>query len=185
MYKATFPVILQHLDACGVKDGHRVSTSIVPALAVLLVARGCDRLIIPAPHAAERERAEAGIAKLPPERRNLVSLCDTDGTVLARVRDYVHPLQRQAQKWPEDAFVEFAEDFLYEVLVATSQRAGILSDSASVLREFVAIVDPTQFAGEARFRLAEICRMVCSYKPAVIDHGQYVIDAHRDTGASA
>jgi len=105
--------------------------------------------------------------------------------VLARVRDYLRPLEHQAQKWPEDAFVMFAEDFLYEVLLATRQGAGILSDSASTLRGFVAIVDPTQFTDEARFRLAEICRLVCSYEPAVIDHGQYIIDARRDTGASA
>jgi hypothetical protein len=157
----------------------------VPVLAVLLVARGSDRLIIPTPHATDRERAESGIARLPVERRNLVSLCDTDGEISARIRDYIEPLRRQARKWPEDAFVTFAGDFLYEVLVATRQRAGILSDSASVVRDFVPILDPTEFTGEARFRLAEICRMVCSYEPAVIDHGQYVIDARRDTGASA
>jgi hypothetical protein len=97
----------------------------------------------------------------------------------------MQPLRRQARKWPEDAFVTFAENFLYEVLLATRQRAGILSSSASTVRDFVAILDPTQFTGEARFRLAEICRMACNYEPAVIDHGQYVIDARRDTGASA
>ncbi len=185
MSTATFPVILQHLDACGVKDGRRVSTSIVPVLAVLLVTRGSDRVIIPAPHDKDRERAESGIAGLPPERRNFVSLCDTDGEVLARVRDYMEPLRRQARKWPEDAFVTCAEDFLYDVLVATRQRAGILSHSASTVRGFVPIVDPTQFTGEGRFRLAEICRMVCSYEPAVIDHGQFIVDARRDSGASA
>jgi hypothetical protein len=185
MSTATFPVVLQHLDACGVRDGRRVSSSIVPVLAVLLVARGADRLIIPTPHATDRERAESGIARLPVERRNLVSLCDTDGRILSRVRDYIEPLRRQARKWLEDAFVKFAEDFLYEVIIAIRQRAGILSDSASVVRDFVPILDPTECTGEARFRLAEICRMVCGYEPAVVDHGQYVIDARRDTGASA
>src|SRR5437870_4450186 len=98
MSTATFPVILQHLDACGVKDGRRVTTSIVPVLAVLLVARGSDRLVIPAPHARDRERAESGIARLPRERRGLVSLCDTDGKISARVHDYLEPLRFQARK---------------------------------------------------------------------------------------
>lgn len=180
-----FPVVLQHLDVCGVKDGRRVRTSVIPVLAVLLVARGSDRVIIPTPHAMERERAESGIAGLPVDRRHLVSLCDTNGDLLSRVRDYLDPLHRQARKWPEDAFVRFAEDFLYEVLVATQQRAGVLSNSASVVREFVPILDSTGFTGEARFRLAEVCRMVCGYEPFVIDHGEYLVDSRRDSGASA
>jgi hypothetical protein len=185
MSSATFPVILQHLDACGLKDGRRVATSIVPVLAVLLVARGSDHLIIPTPHPTDRERAEAGIARLPAERQSFVSMCDTDGELLARVRNYTELLRREARKWPEDAFVAFAEDFLYELLLATHQCAAILSSSASTVREFLPIVDPTQFTGEARFRLAEIYRLVCNYEPAVIDHGQYIIESRRDAGASA
>lgn len=180
-----FPVVLQHLDACGVKNGRPVRTSIIPVLAVLLTARGSDRVIIPTPHSRVRERAESGIAGLPVERRHLVTLCDTNGELLSRVRGYLEPLRRQVRKWPEDAFVGFAEDFLYEVVVATNQRAGILSDAASVVREFVPLLDPTEFSGEARFRLAEICRIVCGYEPFVIDHGQYVIDSRRDSGATA
>jgi hypothetical protein len=74
---------------------------------------------------------------------------------------------------------------LYEVVVATSKRAGILSNSASVVREFVPIVDPREFNGEARFRLAELCRVICSYEPAVIEHGMWVADTRRVSGASA
>ena len=185
MNMAKFPVVFQQMDACGVKNGRRVSTSVVPSLAVLLVARGSDRLIIPAPHAIDRERAEAGIARLPPERRAFVSLCDTHGNTLARVRDYLEPLRRKARKWPEDAFVAFAEDFLYEVLIATSQRAGIISDSASTLREFVPLVDPSCFSGEARFRLVEIYRTLCCYEPGVVDHGQFIVDARKDNGEGA
>lgn len=173
------------MDACGVKDGRHVRTSVIPVLAVLLVARGSDRVIIPTPHGRERERAESRIARLPVERQGFVSLCDTNGQLLSRVRDYLEPLQRQARKWPEDAFVKLAEDFLYEVLVATHERAGILSDSVSVVREFVPLLDPIEFTGEARFRLAEVCRMVCGYEPLVIDHGAYLIDSRRDAGASA
>lgn len=182
---AHFPVVLQHLDACGVKDGRPVRTSVLPVLAVLLVARGSDRVIIPTPHGRERERAESGIARLPAERQHLVTLCDTNGELLSRVRNYLEPLQRQARKWPESAFVQLAEDFLYELVVATDQRAGILSDTASVMREFVPLIAPTEFADEARFRLAEICRIVCGYEPFVVDHGQYVIDSQRDSGAGA
>jgi hypothetical protein len=185
MSSSIFPVVLQHLDACAVKDGRGVSTSIVPVVSVLLVARGSDRIIIPTPHAKERDRAEAGIARLPAERRSLITLSDTNGQVLTRVRDYLEPLRRQARKWPEDAFVGFAEDFLYEVVVATNERAGILSNSASVVRGFVPIIDPREFSGEARFRLAEVCRLICSYEPAVIEHGMWVADTRRDTGASA
>lgn len=180
-----FPVVLQHLDACGIKDGRPVRTSVIPVLAVLLVARGSDRLIIPTPHGRERERAESGIARLPAERRHLVTLCDTNGKLLSRVRDYLEPLQRQARRWPEDAFVQLAEDFLYEVVVATDQRAGILSDAASVVRDFIPLLDPSEFTGEARFRLAESYRLVCGYEPLVMDHGQYLIDSSRDSGASA
>jgi hypothetical protein len=61
-------------------------------------------------------------------------------------------LQHQVRKWPEDAFVKLAEDFLYEVVVATDQRAGILSNAASVVRDFVPLLDPSEFTGEARFR---------------------------------
>ena len=183
MSAAHFPVVLQHLDACGVKDGRHVRTSVVPVLAVLLVARGSDRVIIPTPHERERERAESGVARLPAERQHLVTLCDTKGEILSRVRNYLEPLRRQVRKWPEDAFVKLAEDFLYEIAVATDQRAGILSNSASVVREFVPLLDPTEFGGEARFRLAEICRIVCGYEPFVIDHGQYVFDSRHDSGA--
>lgn len=182
---AHFPVVFQHLDACGLKNGRPVRTSVLPVLAVLLVARGSDRVIIPTPHERERERAESGVARLPAERQHLVTLCDTNGALLSRVRNYLEPLRRQVRKWPEDAFVQLAEDFLYEIVVATDQRAGILSDSASVVREFVPLLDPTEFSGEARFRLAEICRIVCGYEPFVIDHGQYVFDSRRDSDASA
>ncbi len=181
----TFPVVVQHVDACAVKDGRRVSTSMMPAVSVLLVARGSDQIIIPAPHAVERERVESGVAKLPPERRDLIKLCDTSGQDLRRVRDYLEPLRRQACKWPEDAFVGFAEDFLYEVVVATSQRAGVLSDSASVVRGFIPIIDPREFGGEARFRLAELCRLICTYAPAVVQHGMYVVDTCREASATA
>jgi len=182
---STFPVVLQHLQACGVKDGRHVGVSILPVAALLLVARGADRIVIPAPHPDERDRAEAGIEGLPPERKGLVAVVDTKGRILNRVRDYLDPLKKQARKWPEEAVVGLGEDFLYEVLVATSERAGVLSNSVSIVRGFIPIIDPREFKGEARFRLAELCRLICSYEPGVIDHGMWVNSAGRDAGASA
>jgi hypothetical protein len=183
---ASFPVICQNLEACAVRaDGKRDRTSILPALGVLLVTRGSDRLIVPTPHSRDRERAEAGIAQLPAERRSLVSLCDINGDVFRRVKDYLEPLRRKARKWPEDAFVAFAQDFLYEVLLGTRKKSGILSNSASIVRDFIPILDSREFAGEERFRLAEVCRLVCSYEPMVVDHGDYIIDIRRDAAAGA
>jgi hypothetical protein len=184
MRTATFPVVIQHREALALKAGRPVSTSMLPFVSVLLVARGADQIVIPAPDAMEREHAEGGIRKLPPERRDFVTLCDTNGEDLARVKDYLE-LKRQARKWPEDAFVGFAEGFLYEAVVATRNRAGVLSNSASVVRGFVPIIDAREFSGEARFRLAELCRLICSYEPAAVQHGMYGVDTCREAVTTA
>ena len=97
-------------------------------------------------------------------------IIDRDGEVLKRVRAYLAPLKRQAKKWPEDAFVNFAEGFLYQLALATQYRAGVADDSVAAVRGFVPILDPAEFKEEARFRLAELLRVICSYEPAAPEH---------------
>src|SRR5207244_4445210 len=97
----------------------------------------------------------------------------------------LEPLARQAKRWPENAFVAFASKFLYEVSLGLTHRAGVLSSSVSVVRDFVPIVDPSQFTGEARFRLAELFRMICAYEPAAVDHGLFQIDQPHATTSNA
>lgn len=36
---------------------------------------------------------------------------------------------------------------------------------------------PWSFRGKPRFRLVELCRLICSYEPHAIDHGVYNVDA--------
>lgn len=114
---------------------------------------------------------------LPLERRGLVSLVDREGEVFARVVDYLRPLGLQAKKWPEDAFVQFAAEFLYEVALASKYKSPIASGSIQCVREFVPIIDPRAFTGEARFRLAECISLICDYDTDVIAHGNLQIDA--------
>lgn len=181
----TFPIVLRHMDAVGIKEGREQAASVIPNLAVLLVARGANRVIIPVPDALELERVESGVSGLPAERRNLIQLTDKSGDLLHRVREFLDPLRTQSTRWPEDAFVGFAATFLYEVVLGLKHRAGVLSDAASVVRDFVPIIDPSQFRGEARFRLAELCRLICSYEPGVVEHGLYATETAGGTTGNA
>jgi hypothetical protein len=171
-----FPIVLAHRDAVGIEKGCERFASLIPQLAVLLVARGANRIVIPAPNAKEQERVDSGLDGLPAERSSLVQVVDQKGDLCRQVRDYLEPLARQAKKWPEDAFVVFASTFLYEVSLGLTHRAGVLSSSASVMRDYIPIVDPSQFTGEARFRLAELFRMICAYEPAAVDQGLFQVD---------
>jgi hypothetical protein len=96
--------------------------------------------------------------------------------VFARVLDYVTPLAAQARKWPEDAFVWFLADFLYEVALASKHKVPIASSSIQVVREFVPIIDPREFKGEARFRLAECVSLICDYDVDAIEHANLRVD---------
>lgn len=116
---------------------------------------------------------------LPPERQGLVSLIDRDGEVFARVVDYIDPLRLQTKKWPEDAFVRFMVDFLYEVALASKYKSPIASSSIQSVREFIPIIDPREFNGEARFRLAECISLICDYDADVIEHGNLQVDSPR------
>lgn len=109
---ATYPIVVRHMNALVHKDGADVEKSVLPQLAVLLVARGANRVVVPVPTPGERELVEAAALALPPERRRLVRLVDQDGDLLNRVRTYLWPLREQADKWPEDAFVGFCVPLL-------------------------------------------------------------------------
>lgn len=178
-----FPLIYQHEDACGVRGTERVRASTLPVVSILLTARGADRVLVPTPHELEGRRAESGVAELPEARRRLVQFVDQRASTIERIRAYLEPLRSQARKWPESTFVCFAETFLYESALASEHGAGVLSSSPSVLRDFVPLVDPNVFSGEAQFRLAEIARLVCSYVPCAIEHGSII--AENPTEATA
>lgn len=171
-----FPIVFEHVDACGVQRGKDVKTSVLAATAAILVSRGADEILIPVPSSYEVERAGEGIDRLPRERRNSVKLIDKNGNVLRRVRSYLEPLSAQSRKWPETVFAAFAEGFLYQVALATDYKAGILGNAVQAVRGFVPIIDPQSFRGEAKFRLAEIVSLICSYEPNLSDHGAYRID---------
>lgn len=171
-----FPVIFEHMDACGVWQGKEIKVPAITAAAALLVSRGADQLLVPTPSAYEEDRVADGIDRLPKQRRQLVKMVDKKGHVLQRVRSYLEPLVAQAKKWPENAFVAFAEDFLYQVALATDSRAGIVGHTVETVREFVPILDLQSFRGEAKFRLAETISLICNYEPSLSDHGAYRFD---------
>ena len=82
----------------------------------------------------------------------------------------MQPLVNAARGWPEEAFVGFLADFLYDIALGARFKSGIATDSASVAREFIPIINPSLFRGEAQFRLAEMAALVCSYEPAELGH---------------
>ena len=167
----SFPVLLEHELACGV-DGHGASVraSVLDAAPAVLVCRGADTLIVPAPDPETLAEVSAGIETMPAHRRSIVRIVDTKGSVLQQVRSFLDPLVAQAMKWPENAFVNFAEGFLYQVALAQSHRAGIVSSKINIMREFVPIISTASFRGEARYRLAELIGVIATYEPIEIPH---------------
>lgn len=171
-----FPILFEHMDACGLWRGKRVKVPAITAAAVILVSRGADQILVPAPSSYEAERAAEGVERLPRERRSLVKVVDRKGDTLRRVRGYLEPLVAQAKKWPEDAFLQCAEEFLYQVALASRHKAGISGNAVGTVRGFVPILDARTFHGEARFRLGEIVSLVCAYESELNDHGAYRFD---------
>ncbi len=171
-----FPVVFEHMDACGISRGRRVMAPAITAAAVTLVSLGADQILVPGPSSYEEERAAEGIARLPKERRSLVKVVDRHGEILQRVRSYLQPLVAQARKWPESAFVAFAEEFLYQVALGTDFKAGISGHAVGTVRGFIPILDSQSFHGEAKFRLAEIASLICSYEPDLTEHGTCRLD---------
>jgi hypothetical protein len=172
-----FPVILEHSDACAELHGKKVKIPTIAATAVILASRGADQLYVPCPSEYELERIQTGITLLPKERRACVRIIDRNGSVLKSVRKYLKPLVEQARGWPEDAFVNFSESFLYQLALGAKHRSGVLANSVEVLRGFVPIIRPDRFNGEARFRLAELVALICGYEPHVLDHGSFQLHA--------
>src|SRR6266850_8190553 len=84
-----FPIVLAHRDAVGIEKGCERFASLIPQLAVLLVARGANRIVIPAPNEKEQERVDSGLAGLPTERSSLVQVTDQKGDLCRQVRDYL------------------------------------------------------------------------------------------------
>src|SRR5271167_4452143 len=147
-----FPIVFEHMDACGVWRGKKFKVPAITAAAAVLVSRGADQLLVPTPSSYEVDRVAEGIERLPKERRKLIKTVDKKGHVLQRVRSYLEPVVAQAKKWPENAFVALAEDFLYQLALATDSRAGIVGHAVQTVRDFVPILDPQSFRGEAKFR---------------------------------
>lgn len=161
-----FPLLYEPSVALGVVSGKGVAAPTLAVAGALLVARGADQLIVPAPTEEDREWIEEGLIGIPRSRLNLVKVVDRHGDTLQQVRAYLGPLERQATKWPEDAFVSLSERFLYQLALATRYRAGIADDSVADIRGLVPMIDPGVFSGEARYRLSELFALLCSYEPA-------------------
>ena len=77
-------------------------------------------------------------------------MIDRDGDVFGRVIEYLRPLGQQARKWPEDAFVGFMVDFLYEVALASKYKTPIASNRIGVVRQFVPIIESLASLGGKR-----------------------------------
>src|SRR6266436_7460028 len=71
-----FPVVFEHMDACGISRGRSVMAPAITAAAVTLVSLGAEQILVPGPSSYEEERAAEGIARLPKERRSLVKVVD-------------------------------------------------------------------------------------------------------------
>jgi hypothetical protein len=172
----SFPVILEHSDARAEVRGREIKIPTISAAAVILASRGADQLLVPCPSEYELEGTEAGLRLLPKERRSCVTIVDKNGAILDSVREYLEPLVAQAREWPENAFVSFSEGFLYLLALGAKHRSGILATSVEMLRGFVPIIRPNHFKGEARFRLAELVALVCSYEPHSLEHGSFQLE---------
>src|SRR4051812_22253386 len=111
-------VVLEYQEAAGTRGTTTVHAPLLGAVSLLLVAKGAEQICVPTPSGDHEEMVGRAIADLPKERQHLIRLVDTKGETLRRVREYLAPLRSQASKWPEDAFVSFAETFLYQAAIA-------------------------------------------------------------------
>ena len=77
------PVLLEHELACGVDaHGASVRASVLDAATAVLVCRGADTLVVPAPDPETLAEVSAGIETTPAHRRSIVRIVDTNGSVL-------------------------------------------------------------------------------------------------------
>jgi hypothetical protein len=178
----SFPILIENSEALGELHGKSIRASSLAATSLILASRGVDQVLIPTPSEADRLLAERGLLALPPERRSAVRLVDQNGEILRRVRQYLHPLVGYARDWPETAFVGFLENFVYYVALGARFKSAIAPNAVAAVREFIPIVNPSLFRGEAQFRLAELAALVCSYEPSALEQG--TLRAEVNTGSS-
>jgi len=175
-----FQLIYEHQDAIGLLDGRKVKASTIAATAMTLACRGAEKLLIPTPGSYEYDRTCDGIEKLPKERRSYVSIVDQNGDILREVREFLSPLVIQATKWPENAFIQSCELFLYQVALGAKLKAGILSHQIQTVRGLLPLIHPNEFYDEARFRLAELVNLICCYEPNTLEQGAQSVDSVPD-----
>lgn len=181
----SFPIVIENTEAIGELRGQPIRASTLAATSLLLASRGADKILLPTPTSPDRVVAERGLLALPPDRRATVEMVDQDGRILHRVQHYLNPLRDCAQTWPEDAFVGFLVDFVYQVALGARFEAAIGTDAVSVVRGFIPIVDPSVFRGEAGFRFAELAALICSYEPATLNHGALRTEIDTGSGLSS
>jgi hypothetical protein len=179
MYDADdgFSIVLEHFDACGKDGANKVKSSVLNAISAVMLCRGANKIVIPAPGKYEYERIQLGIEDMPVERRELIKIVDVSADVLMAVNDYIEPIKNQSKHWPEDTFTTFLQQFLYEVSIAIIYKAGISTSSIEILRDFIPIIDLSLFKGESRYRLAEIINIICSYEPINPKYGSLQYEA--------
>lgn len=162
------PVVLEHKDVLGELGGKPVKASTLNSSAILLTSLGADQILVPVPGSNERERVAEALQQVPTTRRNRIRLIDEDGKILSRVRDYLMPIGKQASKWPEDTFVTFALNALYNLALGCKYGASVACYDLTHMMEFIPIIDPGLFHGEARYRLAELALIASRYNPSLV-----------------
>ena len=162
------PVVLEHKDVLGKLGDKPVKASTLNSSAIVLTSLGADQILVPVPGSKEKERVVEALQQLPTTRRNRIKLIDEDGKIFTRVRDYVMPIGKQASKWPEDAFAMFALSALYNLALGCKYTAAVACDDLTHVMDFISIIDPGLFHGEARYRLAELVFIASRYNPSLV-----------------
>jgi hypothetical protein len=78
------------------------------------------------------------------------------------------PIGKQASKWPEDAFASFALHALYNLALGCKYGAAVACYDLTHVMEFIPIINPELFHGEARYRLAELVFIASRYSPSLV-----------------
>ena len=173
------PVVLYNATVCESRGDER-RAPLLGATLPLLLARGADQLIVPAPSfRTEKERAEA-VRSLPEARRHMVRVVDEDGQILERVREFLAPIRTHVCH-AAGLGMPRVLDFIYQFAIATRYRAAILDDSLQRARTAVLAVDAHWYAGEAKCRLAEVVRLVAAYSPVVAPQSQLMAELTEPT----
>lgn len=160
---------MEHVLAIGDLQRRPIRVSTLNSSALLMTCLGADRILIPTPGSQEKAWLQQGLSSLPPLRRKVVRAVDLNGRILARVREFLQPLRREASKWPEDAFIDFSETTLYGLALGCRYGASITGIGLEIMWDFLPIIDPHQWTGEAKYRLAELALLFTRYEPFAIN----------------